>query len=86
MRAGVRDPRFAARAALAAELERHFPQRFIPRYSMVMFHPEIPYREALARGARQQAVLDALVEHCGDAAPGVQNLALAQRLLDEHAL
>jgi kynurenine 3-monooxygenase len=86
MRAGVRDPRFAARAALAAELERQFPRRFIPRYSMVMFHPEIPYREALARGARQQAVLDALIERCGDAAPGAQILALAPRLLDEHAL
>ncbi|HTT06171.1 MAG TPA: FAD-dependent monooxygenase, partial [Steroidobacteraceae bacterium] len=34
MRSGVRDPRFSARAALAAELERHFPERFIPRYSM----------------------------------------------------
>jgi kynurenine 3-monooxygenase len=86
MRSGVRDPHFAARAALAAELERQFPQRFIPRYSMVMFHPEISYREARARGARQRALLDALIERCGAAAPGEQALALAGRLLDEHAL
>jgi len=86
MRSGVRDPRFAARAALAAELERHFPQRFIPRYSMVMFHPEIPYREALARGARQRALLDALIEGCPQAAPEAHMLTLARRLLDEHAL
>jgi kynurenine 3-monooxygenase len=86
MRSGVRDPRFAARATLAAELERHFPQRFIPRYSMVMFHPEIPYREALARGARQRALLDALIEHCPQATLSAQTLVLARRLLDEHAL
>ena len=36
-------------------LERRFPDRFIPRYSMVMFHPEIPYAEALRRGAIQAA-------------------------------
>jgi len=86
MRAGVRDPLFAARAALGAELERQFPERFIPRYSMVMFHPEIPYREALVRGARQRAVLDALIERCGAGAPGKQALALARQLLDEHGL
>ena len=53
MRDTVRDPRFARHKALALELERRFPDRFIPRYSMVMFHPEIPYGEALRRGAVQ---------------------------------
>ena len=86
MREGVRDPQFAARAALAAELERHFPLRFIPRYSMVMFHPEIPYREALERGERQRALLDALMARCGGEAPGAATLAIARALLDEHAL
>jgi len=86
MRSGVRDPQFAARAALAAQLERHFPGRFIPRYSMVMFHPEIPYREALARGARQRALLDALMARCGAADPGARTLSVARELLDEHAL
>ena len=61
MRDAVRSPQFARRQALAAQLERRFPQRFIPRYSMVMFHPEIPYAEALRRGAAQQRVLDALM-------------------------
>jgi kynurenine 3-monooxygenase len=60
MRDGVRSPQFARRKALAAELERHFPQRFIPRYSMVTFHPEIPYAEALRRGVLQERVLDVL--------------------------
>jgi kynurenine 3-monooxygenase len=61
MRDTVRSPLFVRRQALASELERRFPERFIPRYSMVMFHPEIPYAEAQRRGAAQQRVLDALL-------------------------
>jgi kynurenine 3-monooxygenase len=57
MRDTVRDPTYLRRKALAMELERRFPERFIPRYSMVMFHPEIAYAEALRRGAVQAAIL-----------------------------
>jgi kynurenine 3-monooxygenase len=42
---------------LSLELERRFPHRFIPRYSMVMFHHEIPYHTALQRGAVQAQLL-----------------------------
>ena len=65
MRDGVRSALFAPRQRLAAELERAFPGRFIPRYSMVMFHPEIPYAEAQRRGAAQQQLLDALAARYG---------------------
>ncbi len=61
MRSRVLAPDFARRKQLAADLERRFPGRFIARYSMVMFHPEIPYAEAQRRGALQEAVLDALL-------------------------
>ena len=61
MRDTVRSPEFLRRQALAARLERAFPGRFIPRYSMVMFHPEIAYSEAQRRGIAQQRVLDALL-------------------------
>jgi kynurenine 3-monooxygenase len=61
MRDGVRSPQFVRRQALAAALERQFPGRFIPRYSMVMFHPEIPYSQARSRGSAQQRVLDTLL-------------------------
>jgi kynurenine 3-monooxygenase len=57
MRERVADPKFQLQHALALELERRFPQRFIPRYSMVMFHHEIPYRAALERGAVQTQLL-----------------------------
>ncbi|HWW20038.1 MAG TPA: NAD(P)/FAD-dependent oxidoreductase, partial [Steroidobacteraceae bacterium] len=62
MRDDVRSPEFAPRKALATSLERAFPGRFIPRYSMVTFHPEISYAEARRRGAQQQVVLERLVE------------------------
>jgi kynurenine 3-monooxygenase len=60
MRDSVLDARFVRLKSLAMALERRFPDRFIPRYSMVMFHPEIPYAEALRRGALQARLLDEL--------------------------
>jgi kynurenine 3-monooxygenase len=60
MRDEVRDPKFQLRADLSFELERRFPGRFIPRYSMVMFHPEISYAEAQRRGAIQAQILSEL--------------------------
>ena len=62
MRDTVRDPIYLRRKGLAMALERRFPGRFIPRYSMVMFHPEISYAEALRRGAAQEAILAELDE------------------------
>jgi len=60
MRDAVLDARFVRRKEIAMGLERRFPDRFIPRYSMVMFHPEISYAEALRRGAVQAQLLDEL--------------------------
>jgi kynurenine 3-monooxygenase len=57
MRDEVRDAKFELKAELAFELERRFPGRFIPRYSMVMFHPEIPYAEAQRHGREQARIL-----------------------------
>ncbi|MDH4125447.1 MAG: FAD-dependent monooxygenase [Gammaproteobacteria bacterium] len=65
MRDTVRDPKFALQKALSFELERRLPDRFIPRYSMVMFHAEIPYRVAKERGALQQALLERLTRNAG---------------------
>jgi kynurenine 3-monooxygenase len=57
MRERVVDPKFQLQQALSLELERRFPQHFIPRYSMVMFHHEIPYLTALRRGTVQAELL-----------------------------
>jgi kynurenine 3-monooxygenase len=60
MRSSVRDPRFQLKKELSFRLEERHPERFIPRYSMVMFH-DIPYAEAQRRGAIQEEILDTLV-------------------------
>jgi len=57
MREQVADPRFQLQQELSLELERRHPQRFIPRYSMVMFHHEIEYKTAQARGMIQAQLL-----------------------------
>ncbi|HWW33520.1 MAG TPA: NAD(P)/FAD-dependent oxidoreductase [Steroidobacteraceae bacterium] len=81
MRDTVLDARFLRRKNLAMALERRFPERFIPRYSMVMFHPEIPYAEALRRGVLQAQLLDDL--DGGDAAAAGPDLERAERLIRE---
>jgi kynurenine 3-monooxygenase len=81
MRDTVRDPRFHLKKALAFELERRCPQRFAPRYSMVMFHAEIPYAEALARGEVQARLLEELTADADTLAD--VDLALAERLVSE---
>jgi kynurenine 3-monooxygenase len=66
MRERVADPRFMLQQTLALELERRHPGRFIPRYAMVMFHHEIPYATAQARGAVQARLLADLTDGIGD--------------------
>jgi kynurenine 3-monooxygenase len=51
MREAVLDPAYRKMKAQAEELEKKDPN-FIPRYSQVMFHPEITYRDALLRTGR----------------------------------
>jgi kynurenine 3-monooxygenase len=46
MREAVLDPEYRKKKAEAEQLEKKNPS-FIPRYSMVMFHPEVSYGEAL---------------------------------------
>ena len=79
MRDAVLDAGFVRRKAIAMELERRFPDRFIPRYSMVMFHPEIPYGEALRRGALQAQLLEEL----DPGENGSADALLAEKLIAE---
>ena len=61
MRDSVRDPKFQLKKEIGFKLESQFPDRFIPRYSMVMFH-RIPYADAFERGAIQDGILNELTE------------------------
>lgn len=59
MRASVNDPQFHLKKRIAFALEKRWPDTFIPRYSMVMFH-RVPYAEAYARGRVQARLLNRL--------------------------
>jgi kynurenine 3-monooxygenase len=65
MRDSVSDPRFLIRKKLEQQLEAHFPEYFIPRYSLVMFHT-LPYAEVYERGLANKAVLDSIMNRYED--------------------
>jgi kynurenine 3-monooxygenase len=60
MRDSVTDPGFQLKKTIGFQLEQTYPSRFIPRYSMVMFH-RIPYAEARRRGQVQDEILEQLI-------------------------
>lgn len=67
MRDHVADPSFVLKKQLSLDLERRFPDRFIPRYSMVTFH-RIPYAIAMERGNIQADILNRLTDGIDDIA------------------
>jgi kynurenine 3-monooxygenase len=81
MRDTVRDPQFHLQRALSLELERRFPKRFVPRYSMVMFHDEIPYAVAMERGRIQNKILAQLTRNVSTLA--AVDFQAAQRMIEE---
>jgi kynurenine 3-monooxygenase len=62
MRDLVADPDFLLRKKIEARLHELFPTQWIPLYSMVTFHEEIRYSEALEMGRRQKAIMDKVME------------------------
>jgi len=80
MRSTVREPKFQLKKDLSFRLEERHPGRFIPRYSMVMFHT-IPYAEAKRRGAIQEEILDELTSRA--ASLDQVDLSRADRLIAE---
>jgi len=62
MRDRVGDPRFLFRKKVELALQEKYPQRFVPKYSMVTFL-RVPYVTALKRGQVQDRMLTELCEH-----------------------
>ncbi len=80
MRDSVRDTGFHLKKQLAWELEKRYPDKFVPRYSLVMFH-HVPYAEAQRRGIIQQEILTQLLGN-DDTMDNV-DYALADKLIAE---
>ncbi len=83
MRDTVRDPKFHLKKQLAWALEKAFPNVFVPRYSMVMFH-NIPYAEAQQRGLVQTQILEQLADSTPD--PDSLDYGTAADLIEQHLL
>ncbi|MFW2381606.1 MAG: FAD-dependent oxidoreductase [Acidimicrobiales bacterium] len=63
MRSSVVDPQYLIKRELALLLQSRHPDRFAPRYGMVMFST-LPYAEVITRAERQDAILTELVAGC----------------------
>ena len=61
MRDKVNDSQYRIRRKLELALENQFPDKFIPRYSMVSFH-QIPYSKVYQRGDLQLKIIEALLD------------------------
>jgi len=80
MRDHVNDTEYKKKRNVELKLERMFPGRFIPRYSMVSFH-QIPYSEVYQRGGEQFKIIDDVLK----ADPSGQSIdkAMVEKILPE---
>lgn len=62
MRDLVGDAEFLLRKKIEAKLHELYPDQWIPLYSMVTFHDDIRYSEALAIGAKQKKIMDGVMQ------------------------
>jgi kynurenine 3-monooxygenase len=62
MRDLVADAEFLLRKKIEAKLHELFPDEWIPLYSMVTFHDEIRYSEALRIGTKQKTIMDEVMQ------------------------
>ena len=65
MRDKVGDGKFLLKKKVEHILEERYPDKFIPKYSMVTFH-RMPYSVARTRGLTQERILEELVENITD--------------------
>lgn len=65
MRDKTADPKFLLQKKIEAKFSQKYPDKWIPLYSMVTYSPQIRYSTALKEGAKQQAIMDKVMELAG---------------------
>ncbi len=83
MRDSVRQHEFLLQKQFAQQIHQWFPDRFSPRYAMVMFEHR-PYQEAYALGKKQQKLLTTLSDQYSCASQLTQTEV--SQLLNEYGL
>ena len=68
MRDLVADADFLLRKKIEAKLHQLYPDKWIPLYSMVTFHENIRYSDALKSGLKQQQIMDKVMN-----IPGIES-------------
>jgi kynurenine 3-monooxygenase len=68
MRDHVADANFLLRKKIEAFIHDHYPEQWIPLYSMVTFYENISYSEACKRGGLQKEIMDKVM-----AIPDIEN-------------
>lgn len=67
MRAKTADPNFLLQKKIESKLHERHPDKWIPAYSQVTFHPEIRYSTALANSEKQESIMQLVM-----ALPGIE--------------
>ncbi len=68
MRDKTADPKFILQKKIEARFSAKYPDKWIPLYTMVTYSPHIRYSTALKEGARQQLIMDKIMD-----LPGIDN-------------
>jgi kynurenine 3-monooxygenase len=63
MRDLVNDADFILRKKIESKLHELFPEKWIPLYSMVTFHENIPYSVAYETGQKQKRIMEGVLKH-----------------------
>lgn len=61
MRDKTADPKFILQKKIEAKFSQHYPDKWIPLYSMVTYSPRIRYSTALKEGQKQQKIMDEIM-------------------------
>ncbi|MBA3664394.1 MAG: FAD-dependent monooxygenase [Bacteroidetes bacterium] len=62
MRDKTADPKFLLQKKIEARFSQKYPDKWIPLYSMVTYSPQIRYSTAMKEGAKQQAIMDKVMD------------------------
>ncbi len=62
MRDKTADAKFLLQKKIEAKFSAKHPDKWVPLYSMVTYSPHIRYSEALTRGAKQEAIMQKVME------------------------
>lgn len=61
MRDKTADPNFILQKKIEAKFSQHYPDKWIPLYSMVTYSPHIRYSTAFKEGQKQQKIMDEIM-------------------------